>query len=88
MVQAIQSELMVQQKHFSTHDICTTDTTYRLGLRNVIFGSAQTTLKTLIEILENINVVQKECDLSVILAKNIASIKIRSERLLYEVLAH
>ena len=61
-------------QHFSTYDVCTADSTYRLGLRHVFSGSAQTTLETLTEILEDIDVVQKECGLSPVSAKIVAKI--------------
>ena len=80
-------------QHFSTYDICTADSTYRLGLRHVFSGSAQNTLETLTEILEDIDVVQKECGRSAVSATIIAKIKNTmsdrhsAEKLFSEVLA-
>ena len=47
-------------QHFSTYDVATPDTTYTLGLRHVFSGSSQTTLDTLKEILDDLDVVQRE----------------------------
>ena len=46
--------------HFATYDIATNETIYHLGLRQIFSGSAQNTLETLTEILEDLNVVSKE----------------------------
>jgi E1A/CREB-binding protein len=47
-------------QHYSTFDIATEDGTYTLGLRHVFSGSAQDTLDTLKEILEDLDVVQEK----------------------------
>lgn len=41
-------------------DVSTSDTTYALGLRHVFSGSAQNTLDTLIEILDDLDVVHNK----------------------------
>ena len=43
--------------HFGTYDVATDETTYHLGLRQVFSGSAQTTLDTFIEILDDLDAV-------------------------------
>jgi hypothetical protein len=48
------------KQHFTTFDISTVDSTFALGLRHVFSGSAQNTLETLLEILDDLDVVQKE----------------------------
>ena len=45
---------------FATYDIATTDGTFTLGLRHVFSGSAQTTMDTLLEILDDLDVVRKK----------------------------
>ncbi len=47
-------------EHFGTYDVTTEDKTYHLGLRHVFSGSAQTTLDTFLEILEDLDTVCKE----------------------------
>ena len=43
--------------HFGTYDITTEDKTYHLGLRHIFSGSAQTTLDTFLEILDDLDTV-------------------------------
>ena len=62
-------------QHFGTYDIATVDTTYRLGLRHVFSGSAQNTLETLTEILDDLDVVRKEVGQSAVSAKIISKLK-------------
>ena len=47
-------------QHFTTFDVATVETTFSLSLRHVFSGSAQNTLDTLIEILDDLDVVRKE----------------------------
>ena len=47
-------------QHFATFDIATLDTTYTLGLHHVFPGSAQDTLDTLREMLQDLDMVQKQ----------------------------
>jgi len=49
-------------EHFATYDIVTNETVYHLGLRQIFSGSAQNTLDTLTEILDDLNLVSKELD--------------------------
>ena len=49
-------------EHFGTYDITTEDGTYHLGLRHVFSGSAQTTLDTFLEILDDLDTVCNEAD--------------------------
>ena len=46
-------------EHFGAFDVTTKDETYHLGLRHIFSGSAQTTLDTLLEILEDFDTVCK-----------------------------
>ena len=61
--------------HFGTYDIATTDTTYRLGLRHVFSGSAQNTLETFNEILDDLNVVRNKAGLSDVSSRIISKVK-------------
>ena len=61
--------------HFSTYDITTTEETYTLGLRHVFSGSAQNTMDTLLEILEDLDVVRNKLSQSEVSSKIIAKIK-------------
>ena len=47
-------------QHFATFDVATGDASYTLGVRHVFSGSAQDTLDTLKEILEDLDMVQKQ----------------------------
>ena len=62
-------------QHFGTYDIATVDATYCLGLRHIFSGSAQNTLETLKEILDDLDVVRKELGDSAVSAKIIQKIK-------------
>ena len=46
--------------HFATFDIATGDGSYTLGIRLVFSGSAQNTLEILKEILDDLDMVQKQ----------------------------
>ena len=46
--------------HFATFDIATTDGSYTLGIHLVFSGSAQNTLETLKEILDDLDMVHKQ----------------------------
>ncbi len=61
--------------HFGTYDIATTDATYHLGLCHVFSGSAQTTLDTLKEILEDLDIVSNEVGSSKVSEKVLLKIK-------------
>ena len=43
--------------HFGTYDISTEESTFHLGIRQVFSGSAQTTLDTLLEIVDDLDIV-------------------------------
>ena len=60
---------------FATYDIATTDGTFTLGLRHVFSGSAQTTMDTLLEILDDLDVVRKKISQSEVSLKIITKIK-------------
>ena len=62
-------------QHFGTYDVATVDTTYVLGLRHVFSGSSQTTLDTLKEILEDLDVVQRELGSTAVSAKIVSKLK-------------
>ena len=62
-------------EHFTTYDIATNETIYHLGLRQIFSGSAQNTLDTLIEILDDLNVVSKELGGSNVSEKVLLKIK-------------
>ena len=62
-------------QHFATFDIATVDATYTLGLRHVFSGSAQNTLDTLKEILEDLDTVQKQLKGSKVSSSIVAKIK-------------
>ena len=62
-------------QHFGTYDIATADTTYCLGLRHVFSGSAQNTLDTLKEILDDLDVVGNELGRPAASAKIIQKVK-------------
>ena len=47
-------------EHFATFDLAAPHTTFALGLRHVFSGSVQNTLDTLLEILDDLDVVCKE----------------------------
>uniref|UniRef100_A0A1X7UCV0 Uncharacterized protein n=1 Tax=Amphimedon queenslandica TaxID=400682 RepID=A0A1X7UCV0_AMPQE len=47
-------------QHYATFDVATVDCTYTIGLRHVFSGSAQTTLDTLQEILEELDIVEEK----------------------------
>ena len=70
-------KLMEQQNllNILQHDIATVDTTYRLGLHHVFSGSAQTTLDTLIEILDDLDVVRKDVGQSDVSLKILSKVK-------------
>ena len=61
--------------HFGTYDIATLDKTYSLGLRHVFSGSAQNTLETLMEILDDLDVVRRELGHSAVSGQIIHKIK-------------
>lgn len=61
--------------HFGTFDVATTEATYHLGLRHVFSGSAQTTLDTLIEILDDIDTVCSTLGSSKVSGKILAKLK-------------
>ena len=62
-------------QHFATFDIATVDTTYTLGLRQVFSGSAQNTIDTLKEILEDLDMVQKQLNGSKVSSTIVAKVK-------------
>ena len=62
-------------EHFTTYDIATNETIYHLGLRQIFSGSAQNTLDTLTEILDNLNVVRTELGGSNVSEKVLLKIK-------------
>ena len=80
-------------QHYATFDLATVETTYTLGLRLVFSGSAQNTLDTLIENLDDLDMVQKQLNgtkvSSLILAKikNTMSDRHAAEKLFNELLA-
>lgn len=61
--------------HFGTYDVSTNDSTYHLGLRQVFSGSAQTTLDTLIEILDDLDTVCGALGSSRVSGKILAKLK-------------
>ena len=79
-------------EHYATYDIRVPEATYTLGLRHVFSGSAQNTLETLKEILDDIDSVQlalgKQAASSKIVAKlkNTMSDHHTAEKLFNEVL--
>ena len=81
-------------QHYATFDLATIDTAYTLGLRLMFSGSAQNTLNTLKEILEDLDMVQKQLNgskvSSPILAKtkNTMSDSHVAEKLFYELLVY
>ena len=62
-------------QHFATFDVATSDTTFALGLRHVFSGSAQSTLDTLLEILEDLDCVQKELGKASVSSTIVAKLK-------------
>lgn len=80
-------------EHYTTYDVATVAGTYTLGLRHVFSGSAEDSLSTFKEILEDIDTVQKElgtsCTSSVILSKlkNTMSDRHAAEKLFNELLS-
>ena len=80
-------------QHYSTFDIATEGGTYTLGLRHVFSGSAQDTLDTLKEILEDFDIVQdklggmKVSNTIVLRLKNTMSDRHAAEKLFNELLA-
>ena len=62
-------------QHFSTYDVATVDTTYALGLRHVFSGSSQNTLDTLKEILDDLDVVQRELGCAEVSSKIVSKLK-------------
>ena len=62
-------------EHFVTYDIATNETVYHLGLCQIFSGSAQNTLDTLVEILDDLNVVSKELGGSSVSDKVLLKIK-------------
>ena len=64
-------------EHYATYDVRTSETeiSYTLGLRHVFSGSAQDTLETLKEILDDIDSVQLALGKNVVSAKVVAKIK-------------
>lgn len=80
-------------QHFATFDVATGDATYTLGLRHVFSGSAQNTLDTLKEILDDLDMVQREIGgakvSSMIISKlkNTMSDRHAAEKLFNELLA-
>jgi hypothetical protein len=61
--------------HFSTYDISTLHGDYTLGIRHVFSGSAQNTLDTLLEILEDLDVVRNKIGKSDVSSTVITKIK-------------
>ncbi len=61
--------------HFSTFDLATSEETYTLGLRHVFSGSAQTTLDTFREILDDLDVVRQEIGQSSVSSKIVYKLK-------------
>lgn len=80
-------------QHYSTFDIATEGGTYTLGLRHVFSGSAQDTLDTLKEILEDLDIVQdklggmKVSNTIVLKLKNTMSDRHAAEKLFNKLLA-
>ena len=62
-------------EHFTTYDIVTNETVDHLGLRHVFSGAVQNTLDTLVEILDDLNVVSKELGGSSVSEKVLLKIK-------------
>lgn len=69
-------------EHYATYDVRTSETeiSYTLGLRHVFSGSAQDTLETLKEILDDIDSVQLALGKNAVSAKVVAKIKNTSDR--------
>lgn len=61
--------------HFATFDIATTDGSYTLGIRLVFSGSAQNTLETLKEILDDLDMVHKQMGQDKVSSKIISKLK-------------
>ena len=61
--------------HFCTYDVANTDGTFSLGLRHVFSGSAQSTMDTLLEILDDLDVVRRKLSQSEVSSNIIAKIK-------------
>ena len=61
--------------HFATFDIATKDGSYTLGIRLVFSGSAQNTLETLKEILDDLDVVHKQIGQDKVSSKIISKLK-------------
>ena len=80
-------------KHFATFDIATESGSYTLGLRLVLSGSAQNTLDTLKEILDDLHYVQEQMGGSAVSStvisklKNTMSDRHAAEKLFNELLA-
>ena len=62
-------------EHYGTFDIATDETTYILGIRHVFSGSAQDTLDTLKEILEDLDLVQAKLQSANVSSKIIIKLK-------------
>ena len=62
-------------QHFATFDVATVGETFSLGLRHVFSGSVQTTLDTLLKILDDLDVVRKEIGESSVSSKIISKLK-------------
>ena len=75
-------------QHFATFDIATVHGTFSLGLRYVFSGSGQNTLETLLEIVDDLNVVQASVSSMIISKlKNTMSDHHSAEKLFSTVLA-
>ena len=61
--------------HFITYDIATPQTSYMLGLRHVFSGSAQNTLETFKEILDDLDAVQEALGRHAVSAKIVQALK-------------
>ena len=62
-------------EHFATYDVATADGTYSLGLRHIFSGSAQDSLTTLKQIMEDLDIVQKELGTSAVSSKIVSKLK-------------
>ena len=62
-------------EHYGTFDIATDNNTYILGIRHVFSGSAQDTLDTLKEILEDLDLVQAKLESAKVSSKIIVKLK-------------
>ena len=62
-------------EHYNTYDVSTVGGSYTLGLRHVFSGSAQDTLSTFKEILEDLDTVQTELGASKVSSKIVSKLK-------------